>query len=326
MVRRSYPGARGRALSARANLGGGDWRATRLVSGRLRDFVSGVASLTGRVALVTGASRGIGAAVARMLAREGAQVVCCARTAHDGEHPLEGSLDGTVAAIQAAGGAAVAVPANLAKDEDCERVVEEARATYGPVDILINNAAVAFFGPTVDLPVSRWLASWRVTVHATFLLSKLVLPEMIERGWGRIVNVTSESAIGPGAGPYPGTPIIGDTAYGAQKAAIERLSQGLAEEVYPSGVGVAAIAPSLIVPTPGALANAQITGADDPRAEDPAYMPEAIRVLVSDPLERMAGRVLYSQQLLLEQGLIETGSGLGVDPERRVTGYVSAST
>jgi NAD(P)-dependent dehydrogenase (short-subunit alcohol dehydrogenase family) len=276
--------------------------------------------LTGRAALVTGASRGIGADVARMLAREGAAVVCCARTAHDGEHPLEGSLDGTVAAIRAAGGEATAVQANLARDEDCERVVEAA----GPVDILINNAAVAFFGPLKDLPPSRWNVSWRVTVHAPFLLSQLVLPGMIERGWGRIVNVTSESAIGPGAAPWSGE-LVGDTAYGAQKAAIERLTQGLAQEVYANGVGVAAIAPSLIVPSPGALANAQITGADDPRAEDPAYMPEAIRVLVSDPLERMAGRVVYSQQLLLEHGLIETGDGLGVDPERRVTGYVSAS-
>jgi citronellol/citronellal dehydrogenase len=279
-----------------------------------------MASLTGKVALVTGASRGIGADVARMLAGEGAHVVCCARTEHEGQHPLEGSLDGTVAAIRAAGGEATAVAANLALDEDCERVL----AAAGPVDVLINNAAVAFFGPTKDLAVSRWIASWRVTVHATFVLSRLVLPGMLERGWGRIVNVTSESAIGPGAGPYPGTPIVGDTAYGAQKAAIERFSQGLAEEVYPDGVGVAAIAPSLIVPTPGALANAQVSGPDDPRAEDPAYMPAAIRTLVCDPLEEMAGRVVYSQQLLLEKGLIEAGAGLGVDPGRRVTGYARA--
>ena len=157
-------------------------------------------------------------------------------------------------------------------------------------------------------------------MHATFLLSKLVLPGMIERGWGRIVNVTSESAIGPGAAPYSGG-LVGDTAYGAQKAAIERFSQGLAEEVFSDGVGVAAIAPSLIVPTPGALANGQITGPEDPRVEDPGYMPAAIRALVTDPLREMAGRVVYSQQLLLEKGLIATGAGLGVDPARRVTGY-----
>jgi NAD(P)-dependent dehydrogenase (short-subunit alcohol dehydrogenase family) len=284
-----------------------------------------VASLTGKVAIVTGASRGIGADAARMLAREGARVVCCARTEQEGQHPLEGSLAGTVAAIRDAGGEAVAVAVNLARDEDCERVVLTAADAFGPADILINNAAVAFFGPIVELGASRWNASWRVTVGATFYLSKLVLPAMIERGWGRIVNISSESAIGPGAAPYPGSPIIGDTAYGAQKAAIERFTQGLAEEVHPAGVGVASIAPSRIVPTPGALANGQITGPEDPRAEDPAFMPEAIRVLVTDELDRVSGRVLYSQQLLLEKGLIESGDGLGVDPTRRVTGYATAS-
>ncbi len=270
---------------------------------------------------MTGASRGIGAGIARMLARESARVVCCARTEREGEHPLEGSLEGTVAAIRAAGGQAVAVAANLARDEDCEHVVATARDVYGPVDILVNNAAVAFFGPAKDLPASRWLVSWRVTVHAPFLLMTLVLPDMLERGWGRIVNITSESAIGPGAGPYLGGETVGDAAYGAQKAALERLTQGLAEEVYPGGVGVAALAPSLIVPTPGALANAQIAGPDDPRAEDPAYMSEAVRLLVSDPLEDMAGRVVYSQQLLVEKGLLTGGGGLGVDPRRRVSGY-----
>lgn len=283
-----------------------------------------MSSLTGKAALVTGASRGIGADVARMLAREGARVVCCARTAREGEHPLEGSLDGTVASIREAGGEAMAVAANLARDEECEAVVAAAREAFGTVDVLINNAAVAFFGPTVKLPVSRWLASWRVTVHATFLLSRLVLPDMLERGWGRIVNISSESAIGPGRGPYPGGEIVGDTTYGAQKAAIERLSQGWAEEVYPRGVGIAAIAPSLIVPTPGALANAQISGPDDPRAEDPAHMPEAIRLLATVPLDEMAGRVVYSQQLLTEYGRLAAGDGLGVDAMRRVSGYALA--
>ena len=88
---------------------------------------------------------------------------------------------------------------------------------------------------------------------------------------------------------------------------------------------MAAIAPSLIVPTPGALANAQITGPDDPRAEDPAYMPEAIRTLVTDPLEQMAGRVVYSQQLLAREGADRRRRRAGRGPERRVTGYVSAS-
>jgi NAD(P)-dependent dehydrogenase (short-subunit alcohol dehydrogenase family) len=285
----------------------------------------GMGALGGKVAVVTGASRGIGADVARMLASEGALVVCCARTLREGGHPLAGSLEQTVGDIHAAGGTALAVQVNLASDEDCERVVATARAELGQVDILVNNAAVAFFGRVVDVPISRWMSSWRVTVHAPVLLSRLVLPDMIARGEGRIVNVTSESAVGPGSGPYPGERVVGDTAYGAQKAALERFTQGLAEEVYEDGIGVAAIAPSLIVPTPGALANAQIDGPDDPRAEDPAYMPAAVRILVTDPLDRMTGRVVYSQQLLLEHGVIDRGAGRGVDASRRVSGYAMSS-
>jgi NAD(P)-dependent dehydrogenase (short-subunit alcohol dehydrogenase family) len=282
-------------------------------------------ALQGKVAVVTGASRGIGAAVAAMLAHEGASVLCCARTLNEGDHPLAGSLERTVDEIRRAGGTAIAHPANLAVDEQCESVVTAAREAFGPVDTLVNNAAVAFFGPIVDVPISRWVASWRVTVHAPLLLSKLVLPDMLARGSGRIVNVTSESAVGPGAGPPSTGTAVGDAAYGAQKAAIERLTQGLAQEVYERGVGVAAIAPSQIVPTPGALANGQISGADDSRAEDPWYMPEAIRVLLTDPLDRMTGRVVYSQQLLVERGIIPRGAGLGVDPARPVTGYAAAS-
>jgi len=282
-----------------------------------------VPAFEGKVAVVTGASRGIGAGVAAMLAREGARVVCCARTLEEGSHPLAGSLERTVAEIRSSGGTALAVAANLAVDAECEKLIAKARAEFGAVDILVNNAAVAFFGCILDVPMSRWTTSWRVTVHAPIVLSRLALPDMIARGDGRIVNVTSESAVGPGPGP-PSGPSVGDAAYGAQKAAIERLTQGIAHEVYANGVGVAAVAPSQIVPTPGALANGQITGTDDPRAEDPAYMPEAIRILLTDPLDRMTGRVVYSQQLLVERGVLHGGAGLGVDRDRRVTGYAMA--
>jgi NAD(P)-dependent dehydrogenase (short-subunit alcohol dehydrogenase family) len=269
--------------------------------------------LAGKVALITGASQGIGHAIAQGLAGEGARIV--------------------VADLQRADEAAADFPdgvgltVDVASEEDVARMADEAVERCGRIDILVNNAGIAERdNSTWDMPVEDWGRTIAVDLTGVFLACRAALPGMIERGWGRIVNVSSESAIGPGTAPYPGTPIIGDTAYGAQKAAIERFTQGLAEEVYPAGVGVASIAPSLIVPTPGALANAQITGPEDPRAEDPAYMPEAIRVLVTDELDRVAGRVLYSQQLLLEKGLIESGGGLGVDPARRVTGYVTAST
>jgi citronellol/citronellal dehydrogenase len=278
--------------------------------------------IDGKVVVVTGASRGIGADAAIHLAGRGAKLVCAARTMTEGDHVLEGSLERTVAAIKDAGGEATAVAVGLDKDEGCEQLVQAARDAYGQIDALVNNAAVAFFGPTLDLKPSRWVLSWRVTCHAPFLLSQLVLPEMLERGAGRIVNITSESAVGPGSGPYdPSRPLIGDTAYGSQKAMIERLTQGLAQEVYQQGVGVAALAPSQIVPTPGAMFNGQISGEDDPRVEPRAYMAEAIRLLLTEPLEKVAGRVVYSQELLLEYGEIAAGAGLGADPARLTTGY-----
>src|SRR5712692_9692066 len=98
--------------------------------------------LQGKVAIVTGASRGIGKEIAELFAKEGAKVVCSARTVHEGEHPLEGSLDTTIKAIKAAGGEAMAVACDVSSEADCEKLVNEARRLYGPCDVLVNNAAL----------------------------------------------------------------------------------------------------------------------------------------------------------------------------------------
>ena len=187
-------------------------------------------------------------------AAAGARVVCAARTLEEGGHPLEGSLERTVAAIGAAGGEATAVAVDISDPAACERLVRAARTAYGPVDVLVNNAALTYFQPVAEFPLNRWMRSWAVNVHAPFLLSQLVLEDMLPRKQGRIVNISSVAAIGPGRGPYSGAPQLrGSTCYGAEKAAIERFTQGLASEVYADGVGVSAVAPSLVVPTPGTV-------------------------------------------------------------------------
>ena len=167
--------------------------------------------LDGKVVVVTGASRGIGAEIARLFAAEGGRVLCAARTLREGDHQLAGSLETTVAAIRAAGGEARALTANIAEPAECEKLIGAARETYGPIDVLVNNAALTYYLPTKDFPLNRWLRSWAVNFHAPFVLSQLALAEMIPRRTGAIVNISSGAAIGPGRGPYP-DPAIGAAA------------------------------------------------------------------------------------------------------------------
>ena len=252
--------------------------------------------LDDKVVVVTGASRGIGAEIARVFAAEGGKIVCAARTLREGDHPLEGSLDTTVAQIREAGGEATPSTVNISLPEDCERLMQEARDAYGPVDVLVNNAALTYFIPIKDYPLRRWMRSWAVNFHAPFTLSQLALEDMIPRGTGSIVNISSGAAIGPGRGPYPDAPAnSGGTCYGAEKAALERFTQGLAQEVYQYGISVTCVSPSQVVPTPGTVFHNLVSGMDDPRGEPAELMAQSSLLLASEPLDKVTGRVTYSQ-------------------------------
>ena len=270
--------------------------------------------LDGKVAIITGASRGIGKTAAVRFAAEGAKVVCAARTLEEGGHFLEGSLSTTVEEIRKAGGLAVAVEANVTSEESCANLVETARKEFGPVDVLVNNAALNYYVPIIDYGVKRWVTAFAVNVHGPFMLSQKVLPDMIERRRGAIVNVSSGAAIGPGRGPYTESG-RGGTMYGASKAALERFTQGLAEEVYQYGISVTAVSPSQVVPTPGTLHHKLVSGMDDPRGEHPDVMARAILLLATEPVEKISGRVTYSQQILKEYGLLENARGRGIDTQ-----------
>jgi NAD(P)-dependent dehydrogenase (short-subunit alcohol dehydrogenase family) len=271
--------------------------------------------LDGKVVVVTGASRGIGAEIARLFAAEGGRVVCAARTLHEGEHPFEGSLESTVAAIRKDGGDAHPVGVNIAEPADCERLIGTARDVYGPVDVLVNNAALTYYLPIKDYPVNKWMRSWAVNLHAPFVLSQLVLEDMIPRRRGSIVNISSGAAIGPGRGPYPDPRVgaRGGTCYGAEKAALERFTQGLASEVYEYGISVTSVAPSQVVPTPGTVHHKLVSSLDDPRGEPASVLARATLLLATEPLDRVTGRVTYSQQILCEFGWITEARGRGVD-------------
>ena len=270
--------------------------------------------MTGRTAIVTGASRGIGRTIAELLAAEGARVVCVARTQREGDHRLEGSLDSTVAAIRAAGGEAVAAAADISAESECLKLVEASREAYGPIDTLVNNAALNYYIPTAEYPTGRWIKAFAVNVHAPFILSKAVLPDMIAKGSGAIVNISSGSAIGPGRGPYNDQTVRGGVMYGATKAALERFTQGLAQEVSQhGGIAVSCVSPSRTVPTPGTVYHKLMASLDDPRGEPPMMMARAALLLASEPADKVNGRVTYSQQILKEWGWIDKGVGRGID-------------
>jgi citronellol/citronellal dehydrogenase len=279
--------------------------------------------LDGKVVVVTGASRGIGAEIARVFAEEGGKVVCAARTLKEGDHPLEGSLEKTVSDIKAAGGEATPVTADISLPEHCENLMKSAREIYGPVDVLVNNAALTYFIPIKDYPLNRWMRSWAVNFHAPFILSQLALQDMIPRQSGSIVNISSGAAIGPGRGPYQNAnPNSGGTCYGAEKAALERFTQGLAQEVYSYGISVTCVSPSQVVPTPGTVFHNLVRGMDDPRGEPPLLMAKAALLLASEPLDKVCGRVTYSQEILSEFGWMpkEEAKGTGISG-RRGSGY-----
>jgi NAD(P)-dependent dehydrogenase (short-subunit alcohol dehydrogenase family) len=271
-------------------------------------------SLDGRIAIVTGASRGIGEEIARLFAAEGARVACAARTLNEGDHRLlSGSLTATVERIKAAGGQAVAIAVDISSEADCQKLVLAATEAFGTPDILVNNAALTYYRNIVDYNPKNWVKAFAVNVHAPFMLSQLVLPGMIKLGRGAIVNISSGAAIGPGRAPFKDArPANGGTMYGATKAALERFTQGLAQEVEGHGIAISAVSPSQVVATPGTVYHKLVTGFDDPRGEPPAYMARAALLLASEPAAKVNGRVTYSQQLLGEYGLIEKPTGRGV--------------
>ena len=295
--------------------------------------------LDGQTVIVTGASRGIGTEIAKALAAEGGNVVCVARTLHPGAHdmanymkdqgragevetPFPGSLEETVSQIKEAGGEATALAADISTEVECERVVNEARDIYGPIDVLVNNAALAVFLPITEMPTASWMQSFQIIIHAPFMLSKLVLADMIPRKHGAIVNVSSVAVMGPGRGPYSAPPsTLGTTGYGAAKAAMERFTQGLAQEVADDGIAVTAVSPSQIVPTSGAVFHGGARYLGDEEGEAPEVMAQATLLLATEPAAKVNGRVAYSQQILQEFGWITNGVGTGIDPQRLGSGF-----
>ncbi len=254
--------------------------------------------LAGRVAVVTGASRGIGEYIAKRFAMAGAKVVVSARTLEAADHYLPGTINATAAAINAAGGEAIAVQADLALAADRKNLIATAQAQLGPIDILVNNAAITYFIPTAEFPQKRYDLMHEVQVWAPLHLAQLVLPDMRERGQGWILNVSS------GAAQHPNKTDEGrgSTVYGMCKAALERFTTGLAQELYDEGIGVNVISPGLVA-TPGVMHHKLINDGNRDQLTPVEHMAEACLHLVHGNAQTLTGRIDTADDLVKEFSL-----------------------
>jgi NAD(P)-dependent dehydrogenase (short-subunit alcohol dehydrogenase family) len=228
-------------------------------------------NLEGQRALVTGATSGIGRAVAVQLALDGAEVIVHGRDAARGAE--------TVEAITAAGGKATFVAADLGDAADVQRLASDA----GDVDILINNAGIARFGPTSEFDVSAFDKMFASNVRAPFFLVAAIAPGMAARGQGSIVSLSSMAG---------GVGLVGGAAYGATKVSLEAMTRAWAAEYSASGVRVNAIAPGPVyTPSPSGPEFITALGETTPmhRASQPEEIAEVIAFLASPRASYITG-------------------------------------
>ncbi|UGT95478.1 SDR family oxidoreductase [Mycobacterium intracellulare] len=276
--------------------------------------------LAGRAAIVTGASRGLGRAIALALAAEGAAVAVAGRTEEVWDDRLPGTIGETVAGIEAAGGRAVAVRADLTDRDEIARLVDSARDALGPIAILVNNAAFTAPGrppapggeprpkpakpPSgaakpgwpgfVSTPLHAYRRHFDIAVFAAYELMQLVCPDMIEADGGSIINITSVASRLPGDGPYADRSGGVLPGYGGSKAALEHLTQCAAFDLTDHNIAVNALSPSKPILTPGLSYYAR--NFDDTASAD-EFARAAVELALVDP-GKVTGRTIGHLQVL----------------------------
>jgi NAD(P)-dependent dehydrogenase (short-subunit alcohol dehydrogenase family) len=253
-----------------------------------------VRTLTGRVALVTGASRGLGRQVALELARAGADVAVLARTAAAGGR-LPGTVPETAAAVEALGRRALPLVCDVTDDGAVAIATRRVLDEWGGVDILVNNAGAVFAGGFLTMEPRRFDLLWRLNVRAPFVLMQRLVPSMIERGGGHVINVVTLSSQVRGR-EVP----LGYAGYTATKAALARFSLAAALELREHGVAVNALAPTGLVETEGW----QLVGggAGLPNREPAEYLGRAAAWIAAQDPRRVTGHLLDSQAVLVAAG------------------------
>lgn len=251
--------------------------------------------LKDKVAIITGASRGVGRFMAMEMAKEGCHIVVAARSEKEADPKLPGTIYGTVEELKSLGVRALAVRTDVTEEESIRSMVAATLAEFGRIDILINNAGVMSPGRLWEMPIKRWDLVTRVNVRGTVLCCQAVLPHMIERKDGVVINISSIAADQAGAA---------NVSYSATKQALRKLSEGLAAEVKEYNIRVFALSPEGLVITPGTMyhrLDKQVPAG--PYVEAPEAMGQAVIFLCGDEAKPLSGQHFYSRALLRERGL-----------------------
>jgi NAD(P)-dependent dehydrogenase (short-subunit alcohol dehydrogenase family) len=244
--------------------------------------------LEGQVAIITGASRGLGEYCALGFAREGAKVAIAARTVEEGDSRLPGTIHRTAALVEEAGGEALPLVCNVADVASIEAMVAEVIGHWGRIDILMNNAAIQPPGVNSNIAPKHWELMYAVNVHGPFHCIRAVLPAMNEQQRGNVINISSAASGG-------GTP------YGGSKRALEAMTEGLAAELKHQGIVVNALKPTSAIETPGFLfaqlpRDDQASDAPDLPPRD-SYVEAAILLAVQD-VNSFTGRVHNDAEII----------------------------
>lgn len=262
------------------------------------------AGLSGKIALVTGSSRGIGKVLALRLADEGADIVVCARS--DAPSELPGTIGETADAIEAKGRQALAVKLDLADDESVDAAIEAALAAFGRIDILVNNAVLV--GPRLPLlggNADFLDTAYNVNVRAPYRMIQAISAHMAAAGGGTIINITSGSAR---HNPPPEGPITEreldslDPSYGITKAAFDRITTAYASELLAKHISIVSVSPGLVITE--RIAQAAIRrNVDFPRAEPPEVIASAVALLAAEGM-KYTGQILFAKDLLAESSAV----------------------
>jgi NAD(P)-dependent dehydrogenase (short-subunit alcohol dehydrogenase family) len=260
--------------------------------------------LTGKVAIIGGASRGIGKDMALALAAAGAKIVVVARSEVEPDPRLPGTIHQTVQEIQAAGGEAIAYKADISDEEQVNALAQHTLDTYGRIDVLINNAAVLVPRGILELPTRHIDLHNRINIKGPILCIRAVLPTMLAQKQGWVITISSRAAVFPGPGPYSkDVPSTRAFMYATTKAAVERLTQGLAIEYQDQGISFNVLSPMGRIRTPGNVFGMTKPGETPEPFEIAEAMGKAAVFICSQDPHVYTGHLLFDEEVVQEHNL-----------------------